>query len=246
MKLLTLAALACTLGAIPAFAHTGKATSKSTKENPAKMTSETVPEGFVIVEDFVPMDLKQLPLDLVRAADSDFASKNFGEAAADLHAAARVFRLEAKQSKGDNTHLSDAADDSEKIASQVKNESIKTSEELRARLARVLYHDASHHRLQALREWNQKHYRISGADLRASSVAAEMASAWAGKDLAAATRTSIDKARSVASELTDNEGWTGPEVVSAIEGLEYAEGRIAGVVMPSSDKAKASESSPSM
>jgi hypothetical protein len=227
--------------ALPALADSNN--TKSTKT-----TAKTaVPDGYVLIEDFVSVDLKQLPIDLLRTADNDFSQKNLGETAADLRAAGRVFHLESKQSKGDNGHLSDAVADLDKLASDVRNGIIKTDDAFRIEVSKALYHDAAHHRMQAQKEWDMKNYSNAGDDMRASAISAELASSWsANKDLVASTKPALDKARQVASELTRNEGWTPGEVNSALASLEGAVDRIAGTVMPSSDKARAGESSPTM
>ena len=56
-----------------------------------------MPEGFVMIEDFVPGDFKQLPIDLIQTAESEFSARNLGESAASLRASGKVFRLQAKQ-----------------------------------------------------------------------------------------------------------------------------------------------------
>jgi hypothetical protein len=206
--------------------------------------AQSEPEGFVLIEETVPVDLKQLPIDMLQNAATDFSAKNLGETAADLRAAARVFRLEAKQAQSGDHHLLNAAVDLDKLASDVRNDSLKSPDEFHARVAKAFYHAAAHHRIQAQRSWDNKRYHNAGDDLRASATAADLAAQWTGKDLAASNKASIDKARKVADQLVMGEGWSTSDVVAAFDNLEGAEGRIAGKVMPSSDKAKASESSP--
>lgn len=238
--------------ALPAFANTGsdKDISKSdVSDTSDKMVDKSdkmaksvqAPEGFVFIEESVPVDLKQLPVDLIRAADNDFSNKNLGESAGDLRAAARVMRLEAKQAKtSDNNHLSIAADDLDKLASDVKNEVVKNTDPFHNQLAKVLYHDAAHHRIIAQREWDKKYYRNAGADLRASAMAAQSAAQWTDKDLYSSNKSAFDKANKVADQLTNNEGWSSGEFTAAIDNLSGFEDKLANRVMPS-EKQRASE-----
>ncbi|MGZ3649826.1 MAG: hypothetical protein ACXVB9_18590 [Bdellovibrionota bacterium] len=231
--------LAFSLLTLPALAAT------TAKQKEMKPTADmTAPEGFVLVEDFVTVDLKQLPIDLLNSAQADFGLKNYGETAAGLRAAARVFRLEAKQAAGENGrhHLFNAADDLEKLANSVKSESIKSTEAFHDELAKALYHDASFHQQLAQSEWDKKAYHRAGDDLRASAVAADLASKWSSsKDLATANKAAVDKARDVAMHLTTNEGWTAQDVRDALTRLDLAVADIGEKVMPSSDRSKASD-----
>jgi hypothetical protein len=239
--------------ALPALANTGKdkpessavtnrADTKSARKGAPQADADAgVPQGFVLIEDYVTMDLKQLPIDLLQAAQTDFSNRNLGETAADLRAAARVFRLEAKQSDSGDKHLQNAADDLDKLAGNVKSESVKAPDVFHAELARALYHDAAHHRLQAQREWDKREYHRAGDDLRASAVAADLAGQWGGKDVYADNKANVRKARDVASRLTRNEGWTRGDVADALDRMQTVVGSLAGRLMPSSDRSRAGE-----
>jgi hypothetical protein len=246
LKTTSLFSLFALLLALPASAAEDKKTTddsvnKSSKDQMAK-SEANMPAGFVIIEDFVAADLKQLPIELLYSAESEFANKNFGESAADLRSTGRVFRLEAKQASSDSKkELTTAADELEKFADNVKNQTIKGETAFRAQVSRALYHDAAHHRALAAKEWDKKQYHRAGDDLRASAAAAELATQWSDKDIAQSSKSSIDKARDVAMRLTRNEGWTSGEVVDALDKMDLALRGMSDKMMIDQNRSRATE-----
>lgn len=173
--------------------------------------------GFVIVEEDVIMDFREIPLELMSEARRDFSDKNFGEAAGDLNAAARILRAEGKRAVNVNEapSLKVVADNLDRLAKEVKGQEIKTEQQLNTEISKAAYLTASHHRFHAAAEWTKKEYYQAGHDLLIAAYALESGAKWSGKEIEKGTAEIVKGARFVAGKLIQGTGWTSKEVGKA-------------------------------
>ncbi len=192
-----------------------------------------LPMGFIVVEEQVVTDMRVLPFELLQKSKNDFLNNNFGEASADISAAARILKSEAI--RADNAKrgksLSDVSVRLERVARDVKDRKIKSERELSSELSRAAYQTAAHHRILALEEWSKKEYNQAGHDLKAAAVASEHALQWSGKEIEIASKEAVSGARFVAGKLIQGAGWTTAEVGSAFEKLGKATEKLGNKVL---------------
>ncbi len=186
---------------------------------PKATSSKPAAVGVLIVEDEVMTDLRQIPFELLSEAKKDFAEKNFGEAAADINAAARILRAEGRRliSSDEALPLKVVADNLDVLARDVKGQIIKNERQLDVQMSKAAYLTSSHHRIHAAAEWTRKEYRLVGHDLLAAAYALESGAKWSGKELEKGTLGVVHGVRFVAGKLIQGTGWTSEEVGKAFD-----------------------------
>lgn len=231
------------LSAPAAFANeeakTGKA-SMPQKEGAASgsTSSETVPAGFVIIEEQVSVDLKALPLVLMDDAIRSFKEKNYGEATGDLSAAAKIIRSVATGVEGADSRVKPLAGKLESLATSLRSTSIKSEAELKSRLAEIAYLKADLNRHLAKSQWEKRQLKRAGHDLEAAVLALEWTEKYSGKSMAKDTKASLTRARDVAEKLMKGTGWTEADVTSAMAQLESSVQKVGSMVAPARGQAE--------
>jgi hypothetical protein len=209
------------------------------KESEKTKNFGAMPAGFVIVEEDFSLNMKELPLAFMDESISDFAKKNYGEAAGDLKGASQVIKAAetSKVSHGAKIEMKAAVDCLEKTAQALRNNEFKSEVELKSRLGEVAFHKAAYNRLLAIREWEGRHMILAGHDLDASAAALEMSAKWSNKEMTKDSHTDVTTALSVASKLMSGTDWTSSEVDAAIGNLASAERRVGNLILPNKEHA---------
>ena len=180
--------------------------------------------GFMIIEEEVVTDMRELPFELLKQSQEDFAAKNFGEASADITTAAKILKSEGQRANDTKTkqNLTQSSDHLLQVAQNVKDQKIKTEKELNSEFSKAALNTANHHRLLAAEEWSKKEYKQAGHDLVAASKATEHALEWSGKEVEKGTKEVVQGTKDIGNKLIEGAKWTSAEVKTTFDKFEKA------------------------
>jgi hypothetical protein len=211
--------------ALPAIASTSNSKNASDSNTGSQAQNRTAePPGFVLVEEDVSIDMNRLPTLFMADARSEFINKNFGEAAADLKAAGRVFSSEAKQRKSNDAGamLTKAQDQLSQLEQDVRATKIIDQKSLDQRLAQIMYLKAESDRQLALSHWTRNEYKSVGYNLTVAADEIDQAAKWSGQQLDKAAQKTIQDVRRVGGKLAEGSKWTSLEVRTALSDFSTA------------------------
>jgi hypothetical protein len=206
-------AVSCFLTVAAGFAASNAVSAKTEFRVSKRVQNIKERPGFIFLEKDVGTGLQELSTDLISDSEKALEQKNYGEAAADLKAAARTLRLSAQPSSlaTSQTQLVLAADDLDHIAMEVRGESIKSMDALNVRLASSYYHTAEFHRLRAVDEWSRHDLKHAGYDMVSAAQAIDKGSKWVSHEMKSDGEATVG-VRVVARKLIEGTSWNMAEV----------------------------------
>jgi hypothetical protein len=182
------------------------------------------PSGFVLIEEDVSVDMNDLPRIFMSDAKYNFAKKNFGEASADLKAAARVYQAQMKGALGSagKEHLKGAISLLNTTAENVGAGKLNSEKTLQNDLAQALTMKASADREKAVARWSKNEYKGVGYDLRLAADEIEQAADWSEKKLDKASLATVADIRRISGRLIEGSKWTSDEVRTTLNDFGVA------------------------
>lgn len=193
-----------------------------------------VPLGFVLVEEDVSFNTKNLPLALMDEAVTDYSNKNIGEAAGDLKAACRILRTtqESKMNEKTARQMKVSADNLELVAKDLRGAKIKSVDSLKERLGQVAYYLSVARRANANTEWNRRQMKQAGYDLDAAATMLERSMEWSGKAHSSDNDATVKNSHTIAAKLISGNGWRDGEVKNALSELAIVTTAVGSKVLP--------------
>jgi hypothetical protein len=193
---------------------------KEKTEQTTQAGPNTVPEGWMLVEEDIWTDFVDEPGERFHKAREDFLKKDYKAAAEEIRKGAAFMKLQAARATTEGKKvLTVSIDELEKLAKDVEQGTVTSAATLNHAFARAHYALARHHYLKATE------YKAKGAgaklghDLKAAAIHLEHGFAWAGHELEAATVAVIKDTGLVAGKLIEGTGWAGKETGILIEKL---------------------------
>ncbi len=173
----------------------------------------------VVVSEELFVNLAELPIILTDNGLKSFKERNYGVAGNDFASAGKILELQARATddRKASNELKQAGEQMARIGERVSNGKVKSRTELEHELARVAYHKARFHRLQAIEEWNDKEARKAAHDLSAAAEATEHGFKLAGEDMSKGTQSVLDGAKRLSGVVLKGSGWTVAAVGKAID-----------------------------
>ena len=160
------------------------------------------------------------PEEHFRNARESFLEKNVKAAAAEIREGAAFLKLETSYATGEAREaLGASVGELERLAQGVEKGTVTSTQELRRAFARADRALAEEHLQNAAESWSQKEIKKAGHELNAAANDVDLASAWAGRKLDAATAAAIKDARAVGAKLTEDAGWTTGEVSKELDAV---------------------------
>lgn len=189
----------------------------ATKSTPVGKSQAKHP--VVVVSETLYVNLAEMPAILTDDGLKAFKDRNYGVAGNDFASAGKILELQAKATddKKAGKELMQAGEQMARIGEKVSKGKVKSQTELEHELARVAYHKAHFHRLQAIEEWNGKEARKAAHDLSAAADATERGFQLAGEDISKGTKTVLEDAKRLSGVILKGSGWTVAAVGKAID-----------------------------
>lgn len=160
------------------------------------------------------------PEEHFRKARESFLKKDFNAAAAEIRQGEAFLKLETRDATEEAKQaLIASSREVERLAQGVEKGTVTSTQELRRAFARADLALAKQHYQKAAASWSKKEIKMAGHELQAAANDVELASAWSGQKLAAATTTVIKDDRAMASKLRKENGWTADKVGEGLDAL---------------------------
>jgi len=179
---------------------------------------DSMPEGWVLVEEDVLTVFVDAPGEHFHKARQNFLKKDYKAAAEEIRKGAAFMKLQSARATSDGKKvLTISIDELEKLAKDVEQGTVTSAATLNHAFAKAHHALARHHYLKAME------YKVKGAGtklghaLKASAIHLEHGFAWAGNELEAATVAVIKDTGLVAGKLIEAGGWIGEEAGKIIE-----------------------------
>jgi len=179
---------------------------------------ESVPEGWMLVEEDILVDFVDEPGEKFHKAREDFLKKDYKATATEIRKGTSFLKLQtARATKEGKVLLMKSVHELENLAKDVEQGAVTSAKTLDEAFAKAHHALARHHYLKAME------YKAKGAGskvghaLKAAATHLEHGLAWAGHKLEAATVAVIKDSRLFAGKLVEGTGWIGKEVGVLIE-----------------------------
>lgn len=192
-----------------------------------------VPEGYVLVEEYVLMFLVEAPGEHFQKANDHFLKKEYEEAAEEIRKGQAYLKLQTgRATKAGRRHLRLAIKALDNLATAVEKGSINSVSRLEKTFAQAHHALARHHQLKA-EAYDRQHARekLSHA-LKASAYHLEKSTKWTGQKAGEGTMGVIKSARFVAGKLVGGVGWISEETGKAVGGLGEEIGKLGRKILP--------------
>lgn len=179
---------------------------------------DSVPEGWVLVEEDVLTVFVDSPGEHFHKARQSFLKKDYKAAAEEIRKGAAFLKLQAARAAVEGRKgLTVSVGELEKLAEDIEKGTVTSAKTLDNAFARAHHALAKHHYLKALDNKAKKDGRKLGHDLKAAARHLEHGLAWAGHELEAATVRIIMDTGLLAGKLIEGTGWITEEVGKAID-----------------------------
>lgn len=200
---------------------------------------ESVPEGWMLVEEDIWVDFVDEPGEKFHKARENFLKKDYKAAATDIRKGTSFLKLQtARATKEGKVLLMKSVHELENLAKDVEQGAVTSAKTLDEAFARAHHALSRHHYLKAME------YKAKGAGskvghaLKAAATHLEHGLAWAGHKLEAATVAVIKDSRLIAGKLVEGTGWIGKEVGVLIEKIGEEIQKLGRLVEPGKHEQK--------
>ncbi|HUW82302.1 MAG TPA: hypothetical protein VMZ31_05815 [Phycisphaerae bacterium] len=192
----------------------------ATAQQPTAKEPPKAPEGWILVEEDVLFVFVDEPEHHFQKARESFLKKDSEATVASLHKAAGFLRLEAARADSDSHRtIMASVHELEKLAADVRSGAAVDVKRFDSVFARAHHALAQHHQAKSRAHLAKKEHKKAGHHLKAAASHLEHGAAWAGHEIEAGSRATINAARTVAGKLVEGTGWAEDEVGTAVGGM---------------------------
>ena len=187
----------------------------------AEKEKASAPEGWVLVEESVVMDLSEAALEHFQAARELYLKGDLKGSAAQIKDASALLKLEANRAQGDlKKQMMEHARNLDMMAGQVAAGAVKSVEQLDRDFVYAQVLLAHHHLMKASEFLSVQKIPEAGKDLGRSGAYLETGLTWAGKKMDQTYHEAITEAKDLSKKIQNGEKVSAEQLKATIDKLK--------------------------